>query len=367
LSSNQVHKWVRNIITDAGIEGITATDNDKVMLFTNRNDARGFGRLILNYGANGSITSNLDLDRNNPNAYTSLSLGSINDYFDVNDARDVTWLRDLKTSDEYAFVAGFNGRYFGSGIPSVDGPKAGSNVGIIRIRPNQKPELVAATKPIPGGLTSSIALSKDNKYLYATNPGAGSTFIFDVEQMIRTIEQKGVTIPTLDFSTRPIDEINTSIDIATNVFDANSLFSNYDKVRPVGTGLSWQVSSVYKQPTVVSIEPNIAPIAGASGEQQKISFNWELFDGSQNPSLVKDVTNALTNVLTNLAGGSAQAFVRDGRFVQPQSKPPVSIGSKAVYLQNKQLLLKTREELAIARSLNNSYKQQIAAASVIYN
>jgi DNA/RNA endonuclease G (NUC1) len=377
LSSNQVHKWVRNIITDEGIEGITATDQDNVMLFTNRNDARGFGQLILNYGGNGSITSNLDLDRNNPSTYAAMNLGSIYDYFDVNDARDVVWLRDWKTADEYAFVAGFNGRYFGSGVASIDGPKAGSNVGIIRMRPGQKPELVGATKPIPDGLTSSLALSKDNKYLYATNPGAGSTFVFDVEQIVRTVEKRGVTIPISDFNTRPIDEINTSIDIATNVFDKNSIFSNYDKVRPIGTGLSWKLASVYKQPTVVSVDPSITPIVGASGEQQKISFNWELFDSSLDINLMTNLGNILSNVSgvspanALVPPGTATSFVPTGRFIEPKFAPQVRVGTKAQYSISKESLLRTREQIAISKSLNKiygqQYKQQILDASVTYN
>ena len=82
-------------------------------------------------------------------------------------------------------------KFFGQEIASVDGdPRAGSNIGIIK-DPLTNPQLVAATRPIPDGLTTDLVLSSDSKYLYASYPnlsGAnGKVYVFDTEEFVKTV------------------------------------------------------------------------------------------------------------------------------------------------------------------------------------
>lgn len=165
--------------------------------------------------------------------YAKLNLGSIHDYFDVNEGVAVTITKDKK----YGFVAGFNGSNFGYGIESIDGVQAGSNIGIIKDPLSDNPLLFAATRPIPLGLTSDLALSNDDKYLYASYPLGGGVYVFDVEEMIKTLEhptdytidQFGRPIDSkffdpryqrpaniFDFDTVPLDDINPKISVAAD-------------------------------------------------------------------------------------------------------------------------------------------------------
>ena len=97
-----------------------------------------------------------------------LSLGVANDYFDVNEAVAVTVTQDGK----YAFVAGRNSR------AKID-TREGGNIGIIANPLDPNPQLVAATRPIPGSSTNNLALSSDGKYLIASYPtfGFGRKFL----------------------------------------------------------------------------------------------------------------------------------------------------------------------------------------------
>jgi large repetitive protein len=132
--------------------------------------------------------------------FSDLNLGSSNDYFDVNEAVDITITNDGK----YAFVAGRNSRQLGSAIPSVDGDRrAGGNIGIIKSPLTSDIDLVAATRSIPDGWTFSTDLSQDGKSLFATYPGIGSTFIFDVDEIIKTVETPDNY--TVDYWRRGID------------------------------------------------------------------------------------------------------------------------------------------------------------------
>lgn len=189
-------KWHQLIGTvdaaDVGTEGLAATNNPQQMAFTRTGfDAYGFGLLTITDGDPTSFAATT--------TYTPMGLGSINDYFDVNDVRAATVTSDGK----YAFVAGYNGKQLGSGIPSIDGPLAGSNIGIIVAPLTDHAKLIAATRPIPMGLAKDLVLSGDDKYLTAVYPGIGSVFMFDVEEIIKTIEVTGG-----DFSSVPIDDIN---------------------------------------------------------------------------------------------------------------------------------------------------------------
>ncbi|MHC5733046.1 MAG: hypothetical protein ACYTXY_55255, partial [Nostoc sp.] len=61
-------------------------------------------------------------------------------------------------------------------------------IGIIKDPLGENPQLVAATRPIPLGLVTDLALSNDDQYLYASYPLGGGVYIFDVEEMIKTWE-----------------------------------------------------------------------------------------------------------------------------------------------------------------------------------
>ena len=99
----------------------------------------------------------------------SLALPTFNpdDPFAVHNAIDVTVTPD----GTYAFVAAFN--TFDPDVPSkdhYDPPEdpAGSNVGIFKFAsPFQNPQLLAATRAIPLGLTQALTMSADGQYLYA--------------------------------------------------------------------------------------------------------------------------------------------------------------------------------------------------------
>ncbi|NEQ48475.1 MAG: PKD domain-containing protein [Leptolyngbya sp. SIOISBB] len=114
--------------------------------------------------------------------------------------------------------------------------RAGSNIGIIRSPLTEDIDLVAATRPIPNGWTFSTALSQDGESLFATYPGIGSTFIFNVDEIINTIENPsefrideygygsdgffslGTSQVTAEDLTRfPIDNINPEIAIASDL------------------------------------------------------------------------------------------------------------------------------------------------------
>ncbi|MBE9097649.1 hypothetical protein [Tychonema sp. LEGE 07203] len=71
------------------------------------------------------------------------------------------------------------------------------------------PKLVAATEPVPGSLTNNVALSGDGKYLigsYPTLSGGGSAYVFDVEEIIKTVEN-----PAYALKTRAVEKFNPNI------------------------------------------------------------------------------------------------------------------------------------------------------------
>ena len=144
-------------------------------------------------------------------------------------------------------------KFFGQELPSVDGdPRAGSNIGIIK-DPLTNPQLVAATRPIPDGLTTDLVLSGDSKYLYASYPnlsGAnGKVYVFDTEEFVKTVTNpgqfqidakgRGVGLPLFDsttarnatvadLSTVPIDNINPAVSVAADfqiLIDANNQYT----------------------------------------------------------------------------------------------------------------------------------------------
>ncbi|MEG3969865.1 DUF4114 domain-containing protein [Microcoleus sp. T2B6] len=228
------HQEIGVVNTFAGVQGMAATAEPNRMTFTNTsNDSKGFGVLTITNDDPTSFAATA-------NDYAALSLGDplmggSLDYFDVNRAVAVTVMRD----GSYAFVAAKNDSPQ-TGVESIDGVRAGSNIGIIKDPFGPTPKLVAATRPIPQGATTDLVLSNDNKYLYASYPtlsGDGGVYVFDVEEIIRTLENPGdFKIDNLDrgvkspyfnpatsrpvssskFQSVPIDDINPAISIAAD-------------------------------------------------------------------------------------------------------------------------------------------------------
>ncbi|AFZ10858.1 hypothetical protein Osc7112_6762 (plasmid) [Oscillatoria nigro-viridis PCC 7112] len=266
------HQEIGVVNTFAGVQGMAATVYPNRMTFTNTgNDSKGFGVLTITNDDPTSFVATA-------NDYVALSLGDplmggSLDYFDVNRAVAVTVMRD----GSYAFVAAKNDS-LQTGVESIDGVQAGSNIGIIKDPFGPTPKLVAATRPIPKGATTDLVLSNDNKYLYASYPsesGGGGVYVFDVEEIIRTLENPGdFRIDNLDrgvkspyfnsnpaasrpvsfsnFQSVPIDDINPAISIAadygivTGNWPANQfLYGVFDsKHSPIATaGSPWGMAA----------------------------------------------------------------------------------------------------------------------------
>ena len=183
-------KWrqkISSIVVDAGLSGISTTPDKSKLLFTERgNEALGYGVVDVSNVDERSEASRRDdpLSFVGNVSYFNLSLGDLSDYFDVNEGTSIT----ISDDGKYGFIAGRNGTNFGSGIESVDGVQAGSNIGIIVDPLGTNPHLVAATRPIPVGLINDLVLSNDGRYLSASSIGRNSVFVFDVQEIIKTIE-----------------------------------------------------------------------------------------------------------------------------------------------------------------------------------
>ncbi|MBE9123764.1 DNA/RNA non-specific endonuclease [Tychonema sp. LEGE 07199] len=251
------HQQIKVIPTASETEGIAATSDPKKMVFTNgfasvrtisngeeiklQDDGKGFGVL--------EIESDDPLNFSAKVNYAPLSLGVATDYFDVNEAVAVTVTQDGK----YAFVAGRNSR-------ANENTREGGNIGIIANPLTPNPQLVAATRPIPKSLTNNLALSSDGKYLIASYPTTnlgGSSYVFDVQEMIKAIENPGnykldardrgvgtVGFATdternatqADFARVPIDDINPLVSIAADYeITGGNWINNFDFGIPDGT------------------------------------------------------------------------------------------------------------------------------------
>lgn len=227
------HEKIGSISTYSEVDGVFAKNNGGIAFTNSRRDSAGFGVVeILN-------DDPLNFAVGTPR-YVSLGLGSFSDYFDINWAVSVDILRD----GSYAFVASKNNSSQ-TGVESIDGLRAGSNIGIIKDPFGPDAKLVAATRPIPGGKTADLVLSSDEKYLYASYPGLelsdstdkGGIFVFDVEEMIATVEnpgnfwldslKRGVGSVGFNENTKrlasendlgyvPIDDINPDISVAAD-------------------------------------------------------------------------------------------------------------------------------------------------------
>ena len=90
----------------------------------------------------------------------------------------------------YAFVAGRDTRG-NAGTSIYPDKREGGNIGIIKDPLGDNPQLVAATRPIPESLTNNVMLTGDDKYLVGSYPTlslGGAAYVFDVEEIIETIE-----------------------------------------------------------------------------------------------------------------------------------------------------------------------------------
>jgi DNA/RNA endonuclease G (NUC1) len=300
------HEQIGAIQTATGAGGIEATADPLKMVFTNGNrsqDANGFGVL--------SVTDDDPLNFVATTRYANIGIGPVLDYFDVNEAVAV----DVMDDGSYAFVAGRNF----SGSIFQDDPRQGGNIGIIKDPFGENPQLVAATRPIPGGLLQDVVLDNENKYLYAAFNGIGGnrggTYVFDVEEIIKTLENpseftidhldRGIGSPYYDpstaqlvsqsdFATVPIDDINPEISIAA---DYQILTGDWARNQftygvpegstrsPVGTGQTFHLSVA---PTEDGLEL-IGPIGVEEWETNSLTPTFEWDFGSTLSEEIKEV------------------------------------------------------------------------------
>ncbi len=293
-NQNKWHQQIGKVLTPNGVTGLTATADPLKMVFTSGNtstDGKGYGVL--------EITNDDPLNFTATNRYIDLSLGSANDYFDVNEGVSVTVMRDGR----YAFVAGRNFR--DNVNPDAD-VRSGSNIGIIKDPLGPNPQLIAATRPIPGALTNDLVLSADNKSLFSSYPApgsAGGVYAFNVEEMIKTLEhpelykidsldrgigstffnpntQRIVTVN--DFARVPIDDINPAISIAADygITKENRPANQFTygvlpgtKRAPVGTGGNLRDLSIAPTDWLDLLGP------GATTNDLTPTLNWKFAPG----------------------------------------------------------------------------------------
>ena len=207
VSNSNPRKWweqIGKVLTPTGAWGLAATPDPQKMVFTNGNantDGSGFGVLTV---------SDDPLNLAPTTIYTNLTLGSDTDFFDVNEGVAVTVTADGK----YAFVAGRNSTKI-----ILDEPQAGGNIGIIKDPLGPNPQLVAATQQIPGALTNNVTLSGDGKYLIGSYPTLdlkGNTYVLDVGEIIKTVENPG----GYDLTKVAVDQANQKI--VSKIFPANN-------------------------------------------------------------------------------------------------------------------------------------------------
>ncbi len=262
-----------------GLEGIAPTPDPNKMIFTNRlRDSKGFGYLeIVNYSEivnKDKISQKLQVVWE----YAQLNLGSTRDYFDVNEAVAVTMMR-TEDGEEYAFVAGRNSDFsqFGQGIASIDSdPRAGSSIGIIK-DPLNNPQLIAATKPVPNGYLSGLTLSSDNKYLTASYTLINSTFVYDVEEILKTIDEyKNSFNPFKNLSKTPLEEFNEKIRIVGETeVDENGQLPKNSPVSTPGGGAS---TSQSKRGLIKEVEVEFKP-SNETEKKKNVIVTWKGKDG----------------------------------------------------------------------------------------
>ncbi|MHC4996746.1 MAG: hypothetical protein ACYTGQ_17035, partial [Planctomycetota bacterium] len=187
--------------------GVRAAPDGGSVLVTNRlQDSKGYNVVTVS-GNSLSVSHSLQL-----------TLGSFLDAHDFNNAQGVVVTKDASLG----FILGFN-RYI-QGVASRDPNSsstmpAGGNVGIITdpLGLNGAPRLVAATRMIPFSFPSELALSNDDKFLYASYRASGAVFVFDVEK-IRTALDTLSPEKMAMLATKPIDhpDLVPAIDARAN-------------------------------------------------------------------------------------------------------------------------------------------------------
>jgi hypothetical protein len=279
LSSNprKWHQKIGEILTPEGAMGITATSDPSKITFTNGNgtvEGSGFGVL--------EITNSDPLSFAAEARYANLLLGSVSDYFDVNEGVAVTIMKDGR----YAFVAGRNSRQ--NNPEEFPDAHKGGNIGIIKDPLGPNPQLVAATRPIPGSLTNNVALSSDDKYLIASYPTqelGGNAYVFNVEEMIKAIENPGNY--KLDGRDRGVGSVGFVTTAAQNATPADLARVPIDDINPLVsiaadfeiTGGNWINNFTFSVPDGT----NRAPI-GIGGNPKGLAIasakNWLELKGS---------------------------------------------------------------------------------------
>jgi hypothetical protein len=209
VPNSNPRKWreqIGKVLTPTGAWGLAATPDPLKMVFTNGNpntDGSGFGVLTVSADP---------LNLAPTTRYTNLTLTNNNNVFEVNEGVAVTVTKDGR----YAFVAGRNSK----NILKVDAdPLAGGNIGIIKDPLGPNPQLVAATEPMPEILTNNVALSSDGKYLIGTYPtlgGGGNAYVFNVEEIIKTVENPG----GYDLTKVPVEQANKKI--VSHIFESGA-------------------------------------------------------------------------------------------------------------------------------------------------
>ena len=188
---------------DAGLEpyGIKPTSKADKMIFTSRlKGVGGFGLATITVTNNEPTSFAADVRtidlKLSPNVNQKYQLT-------IRNPVDVAILPDLS----YAFVLDWNvPMSVGSGdaaaaIEYMDSHEVGSKVGIIKEPFGASPQIVAATSPVPMALATEIALSSDNKKLYASYRGAADILVFDVDNL----KAKSATGDIEFWRRRPID------------------------------------------------------------------------------------------------------------------------------------------------------------------
>jgi hypothetical protein len=292
-----------SISVPAWVQGITVGENSQHIAFSTLSDFYGFGAV--------EITNDdpLGFAMSTPK-YASLGLGSFADYFDINRAVDV----EVMANGDYAFVAAKNNSTQ-TNVESIDGRRAGSNIGIIKDPFGPEPKLVAATRPIPGGLTTDLELSEGDRYLWASDPGLkldsterGALLGFNVEEILKAVEnpgnffldskQRGEGSYAFDASTQrpatvadlgsvPIDDINPDISTAADYqIIGGDWWVNFDFGVPDGSQRA--PIAIGGTPNGLALSSAGAPfvsLVGTSGDELNPTFEWQLQSNSDPDSI----------------------------------------------------------------------------------
>ena len=266
---------------------VSGTDSPAHMVVANRRfDSRGvsFLRATNSDKLDAWRVTNLNLELDaNPGQFSNADY----DYFDVNNAAGVVVTSDFR----YAFVTGFNRVVWGipDSDPNMDPRQpAGGNVGIIEHPFTPEARLIAATRPTPGAFPDNLVLSSDDKLLYAAYRGSRALFVFNVEEMIKTIEaeigrqtpeQRLAGIPER-LARVPINDLNPAVEANANyrrISPLLSLDARFDVPPgaangPIGVGGHLLGLSAQRAPFLELI----SPIGGAAVADLTPEFRWEV-------------------------------------------------------------------------------------------